>query len=122
MQFRLQCVPQKPFLRPSLISAHQGNYVNPRGSAKTRGARNVRNAAVERLLSDSANDSHGHKVPIRLRQCAAARQSGGRRRRSSESLRLDHLLDDFSFVIDHEVRIALDHSERLVSKDVGNLK
>jgi hypothetical protein len=39
---------------------------------------------------------------------ATNRQSGGRRRESSESLRHDHLLDDFGFVIDHEARIAFD--------------
>ena len=57
----------------------------------------------------------GSKVPIDLRQ-RAARQ--GTPRESSQPLRHDHLLDDLGFVVHDEVGIALDHSERLVSKDI----
>src|SRR5215469_13684688 len=40
----------------------------------------------------------------------------------SEPLSCDHLLDDFSFVIDHKMRVALHHRERFVSKHVGDFK
>ena len=41
---------------------------------------------------------------------------------SLESLRRDHFLDNLGFVFHYKVGIALDHSERLVSEDVRNLK
>jgi hypothetical protein len=43
-------------------------------------------------------------------------------RETSEPPRRHHLLDDRGFVIDDEMGIALDHSERFVSKDVGDFK
>ena len=40
----------------------------------------------------------------------------------SESLCRDHVLDHLRFVIDYEMRVALHHRERFVSKYVGDFK
>jgi hypothetical protein len=40
----------------------------------------------------------------------------------SEALSGDHLLNDFHFVIDDEMRVALHHRESLVSEYVGDFK
>jgi len=40
----------------------------------------------------------------------------------SEALSGDHPLNDFRFVIDDEMRVALNHRERFVSEHVGDFK
>jgi hypothetical protein len=41
---------------------------------------------------------------------------------ASEPLGRDHLLDDFGFVIDDEMRIAFNHRQRFVSEHIGDFE
>ncbi len=64
---------------------------------------------------------HGRKTQW-PKQCRPAGTPRTKRREASESLRLNHPRDDSGFVIDHQVGTTLDHRERLVAEDVGNLE